>query len=31
LVFVHLRQLFFGHLSLFICMDGDLRFGCGNT
>ena len=26
LVFDHLRQLFFGHLSLFICMDGDLRF-----
>merc|ERR1711951_120600 len=23
LVFVHLRQLFFGHLSLFICMYGD--------
>ena len=26
LVFVHLRQLFFGHLSLFICMYGDFEF-----
>ena len=31
LVFDHLRQLFFGHLSLFICMDGDLRFSGGNS
>ena len=30
-VFVHLRQLFFGHLSLFICMYGDLRFSRGGT
>ena len=26
LVFDHLRQLFFGHLSLFICMYGDFEF-----
>ena len=31
LVSVHLRQLFFGHLSLFICMYGDLRFSRGNS
>ena len=31
LVFDHLRQLFFGHLSLFICMHGNLRFSWGNS